>query len=84
MALAVVIGIAGGMLGGCLYPLDVVGSTVRAVGHLVPQAWAMDAFIKMIYHGAGLVAVLPDIGALAVFAAVLTGLAVWRYERAAL
>jgi ABC-2 type transport system permease protein len=84
VALAVVIGIAGGMLGGCLYPLDVVGSTVRAVGHLVPQAWAMDAFIKMIYHGAGLAAVLPDIGALAVFAAVLTGLAVWRYDRAAL
>jgi ABC-2 type transport system permease protein len=83
VALAVVIGIAGGMLGGCLYPLDVVGSTVRAVGHLVPQAWAMDAFVKMIYHGAGLVAVLPQIGALAVFAVVLTGLAVWRYDRAA-
>jgi ABC-2 type transport system permease protein len=81
VALAVVIGIASGMLGGCLYPLDVVGSAVRAVGHVVPQAWAMDAFIKLIYHGAGFLAVLPEIGALAAFAVVLTTLAVWRYDR---
>jgi ABC-2 type transport system permease protein len=82
VAVAVVVAIATGMLGGCLYPLDVVGSTVRAVGHLVPQAWAMDGFVKLIYHGAGFRAVLPDIGALAVFAVVLIGLAVWRYDGA--
>jgi len=71
IAAAVVIGIAAGMLGGCVYPLDVVDSTVRSVGHAVPQAWAMDAFIKLIYHHAGFAAVLPEIGALAVFAVVL-------------
>lgn len=75
IASAVVIGIAAGMLGGCVYPLDVVGSTVRNVGHAVPQAWAMDAFIKLIYHHGGLSAVSPEIGALAGFAVVLCGLA---------
>jgi len=75
IASAVVIGIAAGMLGGCVYPLDVVGSTVRTVGHAVPQAWAMDAFIKLIYDHEGLTAVLPEIGALAVFAVVLGALA---------
>ena len=74
IASSVVIGIAAGMLGGCVYPLDVVDSTVRNVGHAVPQAWAMDAFIKLIYHHDGLSAVLPEIGALAVFAIVLCGL----------
>jgi len=71
---AVVIGIAAGMLGGCVYPLDVVDSTVRSVGHAVPQAWAMDAFIKLIYHHAGFTAVLPEVGALAAFAVVLCAL----------
>ena len=79
-ALAIVIGIATGMLGGCLYPLDVVGPAVRAVGHLVPQAWAMDGFIKLIYHGASFADVLPEIAALAGFAVLFTTLAVWRYD----
>ena len=79
ISLAVVLGIVCGMLGGCMYPLDVVGPVVRAVGHVVPQAWAMDAFIKLIYHQAGLVAVLPEVGALAVFAAVLGTLALRAY-----
>jgi ABC-2 type transport system permease protein len=80
-SVAVVLGIVCGMLGGCLYPLDVVGPVVRTVGHLVPQAWAMDAFVKLIYNDVGLVAVLPEIGALAVFAAVLTFASVRIYAR---
>jgi linearmycin/streptolysin S transport system permease protein len=71
---AVVIALAAGMLGGCVYPLDVVDGTVRSVGHAVPQAWAMDAFIRLIYHHAGFTAVLPEIGALAAFAVVLCAL----------
>ncbi|HEY6426839.1 MAG TPA: ABC transporter permease, partial [Acidimicrobiales bacterium] len=81
ISLAVVLGIVGGMLGGCMYPLDVVGAPIRAVGHLVPQAWAMDAFVKLIYDHAGLAAVLPEAAALAVFAALLLGLAVRSYAR---
>jgi linearmycin/streptolysin S transport system permease protein len=81
ISLAVVLGIVCGMLGGCMYPLDVVGPAVRAVGHVVPQAWAMDAFVKLIYDHAGLVAVLPEIGVLALFAAVLGALALRAYAR---
>jgi ABC-2 type transport system permease protein len=77
----VVLGILCGMLGGCMYPLDVVGAPIRAVGHLVPQAWAMDAFVKLIYDHASLAAVLPEAAVLAVFAAVLLGLAVRSYAR---
>jgi ABC-2 type transport system permease protein len=76
IATSVVIGIAAGMLGGCVYPLDVVDTTVRVVGHAVPQAWAMDAFIKLIYHHAGIGAVAPELGALGAFALVLCTLAV--------
>jgi ABC-2 type transport system permease protein len=81
ISLAVVLGIVGGLLGGCMYPLDVVGPVVRGVGHVVPQAWAMDAFVKLIYDHDGLTAVLPEIGALALFAAVLCALALRAYAR---
>jgi ABC-2 type transport system permease protein len=78
---AVVLGILCGMLGGCMYPLDGVGPAVRFIGHLVPQSWAMDAFIKLIYSHVGFAAVLPEIAALAVFAALLCGLSVRAYAR---
>jgi hypothetical protein len=41
----------------------------------------MDAFVKLIYNHAGLSAVLPEIGALAVFAVVLGALALRAYAR---
>jgi ABC-2 type transport system permease protein len=83
IATAVVVGIAAGMLGGCIYPLDTVGTTVRAVGHAVPQGWAMDAFVRLIYDHDGFTAVLPEIGVLAGFAVVLSALAVRLYSRSA-
>ena len=64
-----------------MYPLDAVAPVVRDVGHVVPQAWAMDAFIKLIYDHDGLAAVLPEIGVLAVFAALLCALALRAYAR---
>jgi ABC-2 type transport system permease protein len=81
IATAVIVAIIAGMLGGCVYQLDTVGTSVREVGHIVPQAWAMDAFIKLIYDHATFTDTLPEIGALAVFAAALSALAVWYYSR---
>jgi ABC-2 type transport system permease protein len=81
ISLAVVLAIVCGLLGGCMYPLDVVGPAIRAVGHAVPQAWAMDAFVNLIYNHAGFATVLPQIGALALFAVVLGALAVRAYAR---
>jgi hypothetical protein len=47
----------------------------------VPQAWAMDAFVKLVYDHVGLVAVLPEIGVLTLFALALLGLALRAYAR---
>jgi ABC-2 type transport system permease protein len=81
ISLAIVLGVVGGMLGGCMYSLAVVGPVVRGVGHIAPQAWAMDAFVKLIYDHDGLTAVLPEIGALALFAVALCALALRAYAR---
>ena len=44
-AIGPAVGIAFGMLGGCMWPLEIVTPVMRTIGHLVPQAWAVDAWI---------------------------------------
>ncbi len=66
---AISIGTVGGislaMLGGCMWPLDVVGPVMREVGHVTPQAWAMDGFVHLVYDHSGIAGVAPDLGVLA-------------------
>ena len=80
IATAVIVAIIAGMLGGCVYQLNTVSTTVKNVGHVVPQAWAMDAFIKLISDHATFTDTLPQIGGLAVFAVVLSAVAVRYYS----
>jgi ABC-2 type transport system permease protein len=75
------VGIALGMLGGCMWPLAIVPEPMRAVGHLFPHAWAMDAFIALIAKDAGLAGIARQLAVLAAFAAGLLALATWRLRR---
>jgi ABC-2 type transport system permease protein len=75
------LGIVLGMLGGCMWPLWIVPRIVRQVGHVTPNAWAMDAYVKTIDDGAGLTAVLGEVAVIGAFAAgilLLSGVAVRR------
>jgi ABC-2 type transport system permease protein len=76
------VGIALGMLGGCMWPLAIVPEPMRLAGHLFPHAWAMDAFIDLIAEDAGLAGIAGKLAVLAGFAAVLLALATWRLRRA--
>lgn len=80
-AIGVPVSIALAMLGGCMWPLEVVSAPVQAVGHLTPHAWAMDAWITLVFDGGGVAQILRSVAALVVFAAVLGALAVWRLRR---
>jgi ABC-2 type transport system permease protein len=75
------IGIALGMLGGCMWPLVIVPPVMRAIGHGTPHAWAMDGFIDLIARDGHLRAIAPDILAMAVFAVVLLTAGTWRLRR---
>jgi ABC-2 type transport system permease protein len=76
------VGIALGMLGGCMWPLAIVPQPMRVVGHLFPQAWAMDAFIALIAKGERIAGIALQLAVLAAFAAVLLALATWRLRKA--
>jgi len=80
-AIGIPVAIGMGMLGGCMWPLDVVPPGLRAVGLAVtPHAWAMEAWTKLIFEGQGIGAIAVDLVVLAVWAAVLltVGLALFR------
>jgi ABC-2 type transport system permease protein len=72
------LGIAFGMLGGCMWPLAIVGPTMRAVGHATPQAWAVDAWTRLLSQHGTLASIAPHLLVLAGFASVFLALATWR------
>ena len=75
-------GIAAGMLGGCMWPLEIVPKPMQTFGHIFPHAWAMDAWIELIGRGGGFADVLTEFAVLAGFIAVLFPLGAWRLRRA--
>jgi ABC-2 type transport system permease protein len=83
VAVGIVLAVAFGMLGGCMWTLDGVGPLMRTVGHIGPQAWAMDAFVRLVFNHSGIVGILPDVGVLALFAVGLVGIATVRLRSVA-
>jgi ABC-2 type transport system permease protein len=74
-------GIAMGMLGGCMWPLEIVPEAMQRIGHLFPHAWAMDAWIELIGRDGGLGSITTQLAVLAGFVVVLLPLATWRLRR---
>jgi ABC-2 type transport system permease protein len=75
------LGMALGMLGGCMWPLEIVGPTMRTIGHLAPQAWAVDAWVEVLSRGGGVADIVRQLGVLLAFAGVLLVLATARLRR---
>ena len=80
--LALLLGLSLAAFGGSMVPLEVFPSSVRAVAHVTPHAWANDAFSKLLEHGGAIADVLPQVAVLLAFAGVAVALATWRLRRA--
>lgn len=74
-------GIAMGMLGGCMWPLEIVPESMQRLGHAFPHAWAMDAWIELIGRGGTIADITTELAVLSGFVAVLLPLGVWRMRR---
>jgi ABC-2 type transport system permease protein len=75
------IGIAFGMLGGCMWPLDIVPAAMRTFGHLFPHAWAVDAWITLLSRNGNLADITRPLVVLLGFASGLLVLATTRLRR---
>ncbi len=77
-AIGPAIGMGLGMLGGCMWPLEIVGRTMRTIGHLTPHAWAVDGWTKVVGNGATIGNIVRPLAILLGWAAVLFLLATAR------
>ena len=80
-SLGVFLGLGLAALGGCMVPLEIFSDTMQHVAHITPHAWALDGFAELVRRDGSLVDILPELGALAGFAAVLLLLATVRLRK---
>jgi ABC-2 type transport system permease protein len=71
-ALTPIVGIVLGALGGCMVPLEVFPSSMRAIAHLTPHYWAIRSWQELVFDGAGVRAIAAALGVLAALAVLLT------------
>lgn len=70
-AIGPAVGIAFGMLGGTMWPLEIVTPVMQRIGHLVPHAWAVDGWIEVLSRDGGLTDIVGPLAVLGSFAMVL-------------
>ncbi len=75
------LGIGLGMLGGTMWPLEIVGPTMQTIGHVAPHAWAVDAWTVLISQGGSIVDIALELTVLLGFAAAMLVLAVIGLNR---
>jgi ABC-2 type transport system permease protein len=54
-----------------MLPIELFGPTMTTVAHFTPHAWANDAFAELLRRDGTTADILPQLGALALYAAVL-------------
>lgn len=72
------IGVAIGMLGGCMWPLEVVPPFMKTLARLSPASWAMDAYRGLIFDHATAFEVVPDVAIVFAFAVVIAMVGIVR------
>jgi len=74
----VVVSLGLAALGGCMLPIELFSPAMTRVAHLTPHAWALDGFAELVRRDGTVADILPELGVLTAYAAVLLLLAAWR------
>ncbi len=75
------LGLVLGALGGCMFPLELFGDSMRTAAHITPHAWAYDAMADVQRRDASLMDIAPELGVLLAMAVVLLALGAWALRR---
>ena len=76
--IGVVLSIGLAALGGSMVPAELFSDTMQTISHITPHAWALDGFAELVRRDGTVIDILPELGVLTVYAAVLLILAGWR------
>ena len=64
-----------------MWPLAIVSPAMRTIGHVAPQAWAVDAWTILLSHGGGILDISRQLSVLLAVAVGLLVLASLRLRR---
>jgi ABC-2 type transport system permease protein len=79
--LGVLIALGLAALGGSMVPIEIFPDSIQTVAKFTPHSWAIDAFAELVRRDGSLIDIVPQLGVLAGFAAVLLLMATWRLQR---
>lgn len=68
------------LLGGCMFPPDLMPPFLRALSYIVPHRWALHGYQNLLVRGQGFEQVAPQIAALLLFTALFFFFAVRRFD----
>lgn len=68
------------LLGGCVFPTFYSEGIIFYLSQITPHAHALDGFVQVMNQGAGLVAILPNVGVLVGMAVLFGVVAMWRFK----
>jgi ABC-2 type transport system permease protein len=78
--LSIALGMVMGLLGGCMWPLEMFPPAMAQFAKILPTTWAMLGMTDLINNGAGLLEILPYAAVLLGFALVFFVIGVWRFR----
>lgn len=72
------------LIGGSFFPIFEMPEVVQRISVIAPNAWALRGFTDIVYDGAGIAQIAPNLFVIAAFALVTGGIAVLRARRTSL
>lgn len=76
--ISVVAGLGLAALGGSMVPIEIFSPGMQRIAKFTPHAWANEAFAVLVRQDGTVMDILPQLGVLALFSAVLLTIATWR------
>jgi ABC-2 type transport system permease protein len=78
--LSIASGMVMGLLGGCMWPLEMFPPAVANVAKILPTTWAMMGMTQLTVYNAGFIQILPYAAVLLGFSLVFFVVGVWRFR----
>jgi ABC-2 type transport system permease protein len=78
--LSIAAGMVMGLLGGCMFPLEMFPPAVANIAKILPTTWAMMGMTQLTVYNAGFIQILPYAAVLLGFALVFFVVGAWRFR----
>jgi ABC-2 type transport system permease protein len=68
-------------IGGAWFPVSLMPDFIQSISKLTLVYWSMDGFLQVLWRGAPLGDILPNIGILLGISALITSISVWQFKK---